>query len=86
MSMAMTVAGVVVGGVDRLASVTGVLFVGMGVGCLVGTPTSGEVLDGAKRMEEYGGVVVWAGRVMLLGGLLVLCVKVTTSRRVFVKV
>ena len=92
MSMAMAVAGVVVdrgveeggrGGVERLASVAGILFVEMAVGCLVGAPTSGRFW---MVLGMWGSIVVWAGGVMFWGGCMVVGVKVMTSRRFFDRV
>lgn len=94
MSMAMASTGVVVGGgvgggggMERLALVTGILYVGMAVGCMTGAPTSGAILDGAGNGREgWGGVVAWTGGMMFLEGCMVVGVKVKTSRRLLDRV
>ncbi|KAG0055763.1 hypothetical protein BGZ83_007488 [Gryganskiella cystojenkinii] len=71
-------------GQDRLATVTGIIYAGMAVGSLIGSPTSGAILDSMN--QNYMGVILWAGLMMSGGVVILVALRVVTSRKLFVKV
>ncbi|KAG0298993.1 hypothetical protein BGZ97_003904 [Linnemannia gamsii] len=75
-----------IAGLDRLGSVTGILYAGMAIGSTIGSPTSGAILDTIGHGTDYMGVIVWSGTVMLIGSLIQFGMKFATNRNIFAKV
>lgn len=75
-----------IAGLDRLGSVTGILYAGMAIGSTIGSPTSGAILDTIGHGTDYMGVIVWSGTVMLIGSLIQFGMKYATNRNIFAKV
>lgn len=73
-------------GLERLATVTGIIYAGMAIGSMIGSPVSGAILDSIGHKTEYTGVILWAGIVMLVGSFILLALRIVTSRKVWDKV
>ncbi|KAF9957444.1 hypothetical protein BGZ72_001820 [Mortierella alpina] len=73
-------------GQGRLATVTGILYAGMAVGSIIGSPTSGAILDSIGHKTNYTGVIIWSGTVMLIGTMLLFLLKYRTNKNMLVKV
>ncbi|KAF9295555.1 hypothetical protein BGZ88_001870 [Linnemannia elongata] len=75
-----------IAGLDRLGSVTGILYAGMAIGSTIGSPTSGAILDTIGHGTDYTGVIIWSGTVMLIGSVIQFGMKFATNRNIFAKV
>ncbi|KAF9920777.1 hypothetical protein FBU30_009287 [Linnemannia zychae] len=75
-----------IAGLERLGSVTGILYAGMAIGSIIGSPTSGAILDTIGHGTDYTGVIMWSGTVMLIGSLIQFAMRFVTSRNIFAKV
>ncbi|KAG0373165.1 hypothetical protein BGX24_012055 [Mortierella sp. AD032] len=75
-----------IAGLDRLGSVTGIMYAVMTIGSTIGSPISGVILDTIGHHSDYTGVIVWAGSVMLIASLIQFVLRFVTSRSLFVKV
>ncbi|KAF9093806.1 hypothetical protein BGX23_002906 [Mortierella sp. AD031] len=75
-----------IAGLDRLGSVTGILYAGMAIGSMIGSPVSGAILDTIGGGTDYMGVIIWSGSVMLVGSFLQFGMKFVTNRNMFAKV
>ncbi|KAF9982477.1 hypothetical protein BGZ65_002824 [Modicella reniformis] len=73
-------------GLERLATVTGIIYAGMAVGSLIGSPVSGAILDTIGHKTNYLGVILWSGIVMLIGTIILFALKYVTNKKMFVKV
>ncbi|KAF9383741.1 hypothetical protein BGX21_001511 [Mortierella sp. AD011] len=73
-------------GLDRLAVVAGIIYAGMAVGSLIGSPTSGAILSTIGHNTDYTGVILWSGLVMLIGTAILFALKYKTDKNMFVKV
>ncbi|KAG0265312.1 hypothetical protein BG011_005012 [Mortierella polycephala] len=85
LSSTVSVSGAICGQ-DRLATVTGIIYAGMAVGSLVGSPASGAILDSIGGKTDYTAVILFAGSVMLIGTAILLVMKYLTNKNMFVKV
>ncbi|KAG0206971.1 hypothetical protein BGX28_001720 [Mortierella sp. GBA30] len=61
-------------GITRLASATGMVYGGMALGTLIGSPIGGALLDLSKGVD-YRPLQLWAGSAMLVGIALVMMLK-----------
>ncbi|KAG0281079.1 hypothetical protein BGZ95_006927 [Linnemannia exigua] len=75
-----------IAGLDRLGSVTGILYTGLAIGSMIGSPVSGAILDTIGNGTNYTGVIVWAGTMMLIGSVLQFIMKFSTNRSLLAKV
>ncbi|KAF9998313.1 hypothetical protein BGZ80_006811 [Entomortierella chlamydospora] len=73
-------------GLNRLAVVAGIIYAGMAVGSLIGSPTSGAILSTIGHNTDYTGVILWSGIVMLIGTAILFALKYKTNKNMFVKV
>ncbi|KAF8937465.1 hypothetical protein BGZ58_002678 [Dissophora ornata] len=73
-------------GLERLATVTGIIYAGMAVGSVIGTPVSGAILDSIGHKTNYTGVILWSGIVMMIGTIILFFLKYSTNKKMFVKV
>ncbi|KAF9339001.1 hypothetical protein BGZ91_007313 [Linnemannia elongata] len=85
-SSAISASSTIAGGLDRLGSVTGIMYAVMTIGSTVGSPISGTILDTIGHHTDYTGVIVWSGSVMLIASLVQFWMKFVTSRDLFAKV
>ncbi|KAF9295559.1 hypothetical protein BGZ88_001874 [Linnemannia elongata] len=85
-SSAISASSTIAGGLDRLGSVTGIMYAVMTIGSTVGSPISGAILDTVGHHTDYTGVIVWSGSVMLIASLVQFWMKFVTSRDLFAKV
>ncbi|KAG0368900.1 major facilitator superfamily domain-containing protein [Gamsiella multidivaricata] len=69
-------------GISRLASVTGIVYGGIAVGTLIGSPVGGALLDLSKGLD-YLPVQLWAGLVMAVGTTMTLALKLMMNPRLF---
>ncbi|KAF9144703.1 hypothetical protein BGX30_011724 [Mortierella sp. GBA39] len=84
-SSAISASSAIAGGLDRLGSVTGIMYAVMTIGSTVGSPVSGAILDTVGRHTDYTGVIVWSGSVMLIASLVQFWMRFVTSRDLFAK-
>ncbi|KAF9927103.1 hypothetical protein FBU30_003491 [Linnemannia zychae] len=75
-----------IAGLDRIGSVTGIMYAVMTVGSTIGLPVSGAILDTIGHGTDYMGVILWSGSVILIASGIQLWLRFITSREVFVKV
>ncbi|KAF9365700.1 hypothetical protein BGX34_008850 [Mortierella sp. NVP85] len=73
-------------GLERLATVTGIIYAGMAIGSMIGSPVSGAILDSIGHKTDYLGVILWAGIVMLIGTIILFVLRYITSKKIFIKV
>ncbi|KAF8933678.1 hypothetical protein BGZ52_007041 [Haplosporangium bisporale] len=73
-------------GLERLAVVTGIIYAGMAVGSVSGSPISGAILDSVGHKTDYTGVIFFSGGVMSVGTVILFFLKFKTSRNMFAKV
>ncbi|KAF9166584.1 hypothetical protein DFQ26_007505 [Actinomortierella ambigua] len=73
-------------GIGRLASVTGIIYGGIAMGTLIGTPTAGAILDSLGHNTNYLPLQLWTGFVMAIASAIAFVLKVKMDRRLFVKV
>jgi MFS family permease len=73
-------------GLERLATVTGIIYAGMAIGSMIGSPVSGAILDSIGHKTDYMGVILWAGIVMLIGAIILFVLRYITSKKIFTKV
>ncbi|KAF9375071.1 hypothetical protein CPB97_011710 [Podila verticillata] len=73
-------------GLERLAVVTGIIYAGMAVGSVSGSPISGAILDSIGHKTDYTGVIFFSGGVMTIGTVILFFLKFKTSRNMFAKV
>jgi len=73
-------------GQERLATVTGIIYAGMAIGSLIGSPTSGAILDSIGHQTDYMGVILWSGIMMAIGTVILFALRVVTSRNMFARV
>ncbi|KFH68166.1 hypothetical protein MVEG_06895 [Podila verticillata NRRL 6337] len=85
LSSTVSVSGAICG-LERLASVTGIIYAGMAIGSAIGSPTSGAILDSIGHKTDYMGVIVFAGSVMAIGTVILFLLKFKTSRNMFARV
>ncbi|KAI1299789.1 hypothetical protein EDD11_006422 [Mortierella claussenii] len=85
LSSTVSVSGAICGQ-NRLATVTGILYAGMAIGSVIGSPTSGAILDSIGHKTNYMGVILWAGTVMAIGTAVLAAMKYKTDKRLFAKV
>ncbi|KAG0304279.1 hypothetical protein BGZ98_005736 [Dissophora globulifera] len=85
LSSTVSVSGAICGQ-SRLATVAGIIYAGMAVGSLIGSPVSGAILDSVGHKTNYTGVILWSGFVMMVGSLILFCLKYATNKKMFVKV
>ncbi|KAI1299791.1 hypothetical protein EDD11_006424 [Mortierella claussenii] len=69
-------------GISRLASVTGIVYGGIAVGTLIGSPVGGALLDLSGGVD-YKPLQLWAGLVMAIGAALTLFLKFMLNPRLF---
>lgn len=62
-------------GLDRLTTVTGLLYGSIGLGYLIGSPVSGFLLDITKPNTSYVYVVIFSGTSMTLSSLAIFYLK-----------
>ncbi|KAG0293158.1 hypothetical protein BGZ96_003215 [Linnemannia gamsii] len=85
-SSAISASSAIAGGLDRLGSVTGIMYAVMTIGSTIGSPVSGLILDTVGHHTDYTGVIVWSGSVMLIASLIQFVMKFVTSRELFAKI
>ncbi|KAF9428662.1 hypothetical protein BGZ94_001541 [Podila epigama] len=85
LSSTVSVAGAICG-LERLASVTGIIYAGMAIGSAAGSPTSGAILDSIGKKTDYTGVIMFVGSVMAVGTVILFILKLKTSRNMFARV
>ncbi|KAF9306626.1 hypothetical protein BGZ74_004788 [Mortierella antarctica] len=85
LSSTVSVSGAVCG-LERLASVTGIIYVGMAIGSAIGSPTSGAILDTIGHGTNYMGVIIFTGAVMSIGTVILFFLKFKTSKNLFARV
>ncbi|KAF9153844.1 hypothetical protein BG015_002512 [Linnemannia schmuckeri] len=85
-SSAISASSVLAGKLDRLGSVTGIMYAVMTIGSTVGSPVSGAILDTVGHHTDYTGVIVWSGSVMLIASLIQFVMKFVTNRDLFAKI
>ncbi|GJJ75961.1 hypothetical protein EMPS_08319 [Entomortierella parvispora] len=73
-------------GQERLATVAGIIYAGMAIGSLIGSPVSGAILDSVGHKTDYTGVILWTGIMMSIGTAILLALRIVTSRSVFARV
>ncbi|KAF9173007.1 hypothetical protein BGX21_001369 [Mortierella sp. AD011] len=69
-------------GIGRLASVTGIVYGGIALGTLVGSPVGGALLDLSDGVD-YRPTQLWAGLVMAIGTVLTLTLKLMMNPKLF---
>lgn len=69
-------------GISRLASVTGIVYGGIAVGTLIGSPVGGALLD-LSNGRDYRPMLIWVGLVMGVGTLLTFVLKFMMNPRLF---
>ncbi|KAG9061503.1 hypothetical protein KI688_007081 [Linnemannia hyalina] len=84
-SSAISASSAIAGGLDRLGSVTGIMYAVMTIGSTVGSPVSGAILDTVGHHTDYTGVIIWSGSVMLIASLVQFWMRFATSRDLFAK-
>ena len=84
-SPAISASSVIAGGLDRLGSVTGIMYAVMTIGSTVGSPVSGAILGTVGHHTDYTGVIVWSESVMLTASLIQLCIKLISDRSILAK-
>ncbi|KAG0298950.1 hypothetical protein BGZ98_010405 [Dissophora globulifera] len=72
-------------GISRLASVTGIVYGGIAVGTLIGSPVGGALLDLSNGVD-YKPMLLWTGFVMVAGSMLILTLKLLLNRKLFGRV
>ncbi|KAF9561930.1 hypothetical protein EC968_005424 [Mortierella alpina] len=72
-------------GISRLASVTGIVYGGIAVGTLIGSPVGGALLDLSNGVD-YRPLQLWAGLVMMVGVVLTITLKFMMNPRLFGRV
>ncbi|KAF9191503.1 hypothetical protein BGZ51_007217 [Haplosporangium sp. Z 767] len=72
-------------GISRLASVTGIVYGGIAMGTLVGSPVGGALLD-MTLGENYRPLQLWAGLVMVIGVALTVVLKFLMNPRLLGRV
>ncbi|KAF8933676.1 hypothetical protein BGZ52_007039 [Haplosporangium bisporale] len=72
-------------GISRLASVTGIIYGGIAIGTLIGSPVGGAILDTSGGVD-YKPLQLWAGLVMVLGTILTVVLKFMMNRNIFGRV
>ncbi|KAF9947403.1 hypothetical protein BGZ70_002695 [Mortierella alpina] len=72
-------------GISRLASVTGIVYGGIAVGTLIGSPVGGALLDLSKGVD-YQPLQLWAGLVMMVGVVLTVVLKFMMNPTLFGRV
>ncbi|KAF9910181.1 hypothetical protein EC991_007108 [Linnemannia zychae] len=75
-----------IAGLDRLGSVTGIMYAVMTIGSTTGSPVAGAILDTIGHHTDYTGVIIWSGSVMLIASCIQFVLKFITSRDVFARV
>lgn len=85
-SSAISASSAIAGGLDRLGSVTGIMYAVMTIGSTVGSPVSGAILDTVGHHTDYTGVIVWSGSVMLIASLIQFWMKFISNRSILAKV
>ncbi|KAF9977420.1 hypothetical protein BGZ73_006047 [Actinomortierella ambigua] len=73
-------------GIGRLASVAGIIYGGIAVGTLIGTPTAGAILDKLGHNTNYLPLQLWTGFVMVIATCIAFVLKTSMERRLFAKV
>ncbi|KAF9993512.1 hypothetical protein BGZ80_009301 [Entomortierella chlamydospora] len=69
-------------GIGRLASVTGIVYGGIALGTLIGSPVGGALLDLSDGVD-YRPTQLWAGLVMAVGTVLTLTLKLMMNPKLF---
>ncbi|KAF9345211.1 hypothetical protein BGX26_003396 [Mortierella sp. AD094] len=69
-------------GISRLASVTGIVYGGIALGTLVGSPVGGALLDLSNGVN-YRPTQLWAGLVMAIGAILTVTLKFMMNPKFF---
>ncbi|KAG0219045.1 major facilitator superfamily domain-containing protein [Mortierella sp. GBAus27b] len=72
-------------GISRLASVTGIVYGGIALGTLVGSPVGGALLD-LSDGHDYRPMMIWASLVMGIGAVLTIVLKFMMNPRLFGRV
>ncbi|KAG0293156.1 hypothetical protein BGZ96_003213 [Linnemannia gamsii] len=72
-------------GISRLASMTGIVYGGIAVGTLIGSPVGGALLDLSKGVN-YRPLQLWAGLVMVVGLVLNVILKFMMNPKPWAKV
>lgn len=72
-------------GISRLASVTGIIYGGIAIGTLIGSPVGGAILDTSGGLD-YKPLQLWAGLVMVVGTILTVVLKFMMNRNIFGRV
>lgn len=72
-------------GISRLASVTGIIYGGIAIGTLIGSPVGGAILDTSGGVD-YKPLQLWAGLVMVVGTILTVVLKFIMNRNIFGRV
>ncbi|KAG0368898.1 hypothetical protein BGZ54_000874 [Gamsiella multidivaricata] len=73
-------------GLGRLATVTGIIYAGMAVGSLIGSPVSGAILDSIGHKTDYTGVILWSGTVMAVGTAILFVLRYVTDKNMLARV
>ncbi|KAG0243158.1 hypothetical protein BGW41_002798 [Actinomortierella wolfii] len=73
-------------GIGRLASVTGIVYGGIAVGTLIGTPTAGAILDNLGHKTNYLPLQLWTGFVMAIASVIAFALKMSMDRRLLGRV
>ncbi|KAF9910182.1 hypothetical protein EC991_007109 [Linnemannia zychae] len=72
-------------GISRLASMTGIVYGGIAVGTLIGSPVGGALLDISNGVD-YRPLQLWAGLVMVVGVVLTVVLKFMMNPKPWAKV
>ncbi|KAF9579078.1 hypothetical protein BGW38_004825 [Lunasporangiospora selenospora] len=85
LSSTVSVSGAICG-LERLATVTGIIYAGMAIGSTIGSPTSGAILDSIGHGTNYTGIIIWSGTVMSVGTIILFVLKYITNKNMFARV
>lgn len=73
-------------GVQRIATIIGLLYVANFMGTMVGAPSSGAILDNIGHGTDFKPTIIFSGVFMLASSLAFVGLRLTTSRAIFKKV
>lgn len=72
-------------GIARMASVTGIVYGGIAIGSLIGSPVGGAILD-LSDSQDYRPMQLWAGLMMGTGAVLCVVLKFMMNPRLLGRV
>ncbi|KAJ1919337.1 hypothetical protein H4219_002025 [Mycoemilia scoparia] len=73
-------------GVHRIANIIGLLYVANFCGSIVGAPAMGAILDNVGHGTNFVPTIVFSGVFMLSCTILQVCLRVSVTRKIFVKI